>query len=172
VGSKRAVGKLAGEAAEGLMRPLAKVVKQGEELPALVKKVVRDSKGREIPEGVKRLPSGRLPANFEHAGNQFPMEKLPAKLQQKYPSGVQFTEDGFPDFSPYATHTVKFEPPGFAGNHGSDFTDANRLANIESAPRTHTWHHHQDGQTMQLIPKDLHSAVRHAGGVAIAKGRQ
>ena len=29
---------------------------------------------------------------------------------------------------------------------------------------THTIHHHQDGQTMQLIPRDLHEACKHNGG--------
>lgn len=29
------------------------------------------------------------------------------------------------------------------------------------------WHHHEDEGRMQLIPKDLHSAVRHTGGYAI-----
>jgi len=29
-----------------------------------------------------------------------------------------------------------------------------------------TWHHHQDGYTMQLIPTDLHGTVPHSGGVS------
>lgn len=29
---------------------------------------------------------------------------------------------------------------------------------------------HQDGHTMQLVPTDLHDAIRHAGGVAVKKG--
>jgi hypothetical protein len=168
--ANRSLGKLAGAAAEGLMKPLAKLLKDGEELADIAKKVIKDSKGREIPPGVKRLPSGRLPANSRYAGKQFPMDKLPPKLREKYPNGVHFTDDGFPDFSPYSTHSVKFDPPGFAGNHGTDFTHANRLAGIPEAPDTHTWHHHQDGHTMQLVPTDLHDAVRHAGGVAIKKG--
>ncbi|MEV0393796.1 HNH endonuclease [Polymorphospora rubra] len=81
-----------------------------------------------------------------------------------------FTTDGFPDFSPYATHTVTFDPH-FLGNHGTDFTEANRKAGLSHTPRDHTWHHHQDARTMQLVPTDLHRAVNHAGGVAIMKGR-
>ncbi|MFC3962589.1 HNH endonuclease [Nocardia jiangsuensis] len=123
-----------------------------------------------IPPGVNRLPSGRLPANYEHAGKNYPASKLPADLQTKYPKGVDFTPDGFPDFSPYAIHTVRFPAPGFRGNNGSDFTAANQLAGLRRQPRGYTWHHHQDGYTMQLIPMDLHANVRHAGGVAIKKG--
>ena len=161
---------MAGAAAKGLMKPLEHVVKEGEKLVDVVETVVRDSKGRVIPPGVKRLPSGRLPGNFEHAGQQFPMDRLPQAIRDKYPNGVHFTPDGFPDFGPYATHTVKFDPPGFQGNHGSDFTDAFRMAG-NSPNRDYTWHHHQDGMTMQYVPTDLHNAVRHAGGVAIARGR-
>lgn len=166
--SRRGVGKVAGAAAEGVMKPLRKIVKQGEELADVAKKV--DSKGNPIPPGVKRLPSGRRPANSRYAGQQFPMEKLPAKLQEKYPDGVKFTDDGFPDFGPYAQKSVRFDPPGFAGNHGSDMTDASRKAGIPDTPDGYTWHHHQDGHTMQLVPTDIHDAVRHAGGVAIKKG--
>ena len=30
-----------------------------------------------------------------------------------------------------------------------------------------TWHHHQDIGRMQLIPSDIHKAVRHVGGIEI-----
>ncbi|WP_141780221.1 HNH endonuclease [Nocardioides albertanoniae] len=30
---------------------------------------------------------------------------------------------------------------------------------------------HQDGTTLQLVPTDVHDAVRHAGGIALAIGR-
>lgn len=33
----------------------------------------------------------------------------------------------------------------------------------------YTWHHVEDGRTMQLIPQRLHNAVRHTGGCAIIK---
>ena len=129
-----------------------------------------DSRGRVIPPGVERLPSGWLPANFEYAGKHYDGVGWTAKMAEKYPDGVWFTPDGFPDFSPYAIETVTFDP-NFRGNHGTDFNNANKRCGLERTPRYYTWHHHQDGRTMQLIPKDLHKAVRHAGGVAITKGR-
>jgi hypothetical protein len=129
-----------------------------------------DSRGRVIPPGVERLPSGRLPSNFEYAGRVYDGEKWTPKLAEKYPNGVRFTDDGFPDFSPYASHTVTFDPQ-FKGNHGSDFVEANRLAGLPETPEGYTWHHTQDARTMQLVPSDLHDAIRHAGGVAIMKGR-
>ncbi|MBK0018536.1 HNH endonuclease [Kosakonia sp. S58] len=33
-------------------------------------------------------------------------------------------------------------------------------------PRGYTWHHHQDSGYMQLVPTEIHDAVRHSGGIA------
>jgi HNH/ENDO VII superfamily nuclease len=131
--------------------------------------VRKDSRGRVIPPGVKRLPSGKLPANFDYAGKVYDGKYWTDAMKAKYPNGVRFTDDGFPDFSSYATHAVKFDPH-FVGNTTSDMTAANRMAGIPHEPAGWVWHHHQDTQTMQLVPIDLHDAVRHAGGRAIMRG--
>jgi hypothetical protein len=34
------------------------------------------------------------------------------------------------------------------------------------------WHHVEDGRTLELVPKDLHEAVRHTGGVPAIKSHQ
>jgi hypothetical protein len=122
-----------------------------------------------VPQGVQRLPSGRYPGNFTYAGTVYNGPGWTPTLAAKYPAGVRFTADGFPDFSPYATHTVTIEPH-FAGNHTTDPARANELAALPTTPDGYTWHHHQDTTTMQLVPKDLHRAVRHAGGVSLMKG--
>ena len=57
------------------------------------------------------------------------------------------------------------------GNRTSDFTKANAEAGLKQTPNGYTWHHHEDTQTMQLIPQDLHDEIRHTGGVAIIKQR-
>jgi len=36
-------------------------------------------------------------------------------------------------------------------------------------PRHWTWHHREDGMTMQLVPTELHNNMPHTGGVSIAK---
>jgi hypothetical protein len=127
------------------------------------------SSGKEIPVGVSRLPSGKLPSNYEYAGRLYTGEKWTDALAQKYPKGVSFTADGYPDFSPYAVRTVRF-PNGFSGKN-TDFTAADRMAGITGMrPSGHTWHHHQDRHTLLLIPTEIHDAVRHAGGVAIIGG--
>ncbi|MGH3738913.1 MAG: HNH endonuclease [Micromonosporaceae bacterium] len=62
--------------------------------------------------------------------------------------------------------------PNFKGDHTTDFTEANRQADLPETPDGYTWHHHQDTRTMQLVPEDMHRAVNHGGGVAIMKGRK
>ena len=43
---------------------------------------------------------------------------------------------------------------------------ANEAAGLARTPEGYTWHHHQDGKTMLLVPSNLHGAVRHTGGVS------
>lgn len=128
----------------------------------------RDSRGREIPDEVQRLPSGRLPANWHYAGRVYDGKHWTPDLAGRYPDGVRFTNDGFPDFGPYAVRTATFDPQ-YQGNTTTDFTIANRLAGLPDTPDDYTWHHHQDTRTMQLVPEEIHDAVRHAGGRAILR---
>ena len=37
---------------------------------------------------------------------------------------------------------------------------------MSKQPTTHVWHHNEELGVMELIPKDLHKAVRHTGGQA------
>lgn len=120
---------------------------------------------------MKRLPSGRFPANFEYAGRIYDGPQWTPKLAEKYPDGVAFTDDGFPDFEPYARATATLEPH-FAGNHTTDPAEANRQAGLAATPDDCTWRHHQDTTTMLLVPTDMHKAIRHAGGVSLVRGKE
>ncbi|MRR52684.1 MAG: HNH endonuclease [Rhodocyclaceae bacterium] len=97
---------------------------------------------------------------------------------------IKFKE-GNPDFSEY---TYKEKCPdgktvdgtveiqlSRAGDRDTDFQAA-REAMAEKLgqekfrePDGWTWHHKEDGTTMELIPTDLHSNVPHSGGVSVAK---
>jgi A nuclease of the HNH/ENDO VII superfamily with conserved WHH len=83
-------------------------------------------------------------------------------LAREYPKGVRFTRAGYPVLTPYEIDRVRIS------NLTGDRTDDADLANI-AAGRTETpagfvWHHVEDGRTMELVPRDLHEAVRHTGG--------
>lgn len=56
------------------------------------------------------------------------------------------------------------------GKSWKDIRQADKKFGIDAKYRKDNnlvWHHHEDTGRMQLIPKDLHNAVRHTGGYAI-----
>lgn len=82
---------------------------------------------------------------------------------------VTYNKEGFPDFTPYRHPTVKDVQIEFSGNYDKDFAAADKAAGITEKMRKeadYTWHHHQDGKTMQLIKKDVHKEFFHSGGMA------
>jgi filamentous hemagglutinin len=81
---------------------------------------------------------------------------------------VNFTPEGFPDFSSWSEATVKLN--GLTGDYGMDSAMANEAVGLDQTPDGYVWHHVEDGQTMQLIPQGIHQDVRHTGGSAILKG--
>ncbi len=93
-------------------------------------------------------------------------EALPAR----FPEGVPFSYEGFPQFEQYAIATVRFED-GFVGDYETDFKKSNQLAGLSRQPRGTVWHHHEDGKTLHLLDRDLHSEVRHWGGMRVVQER-
>lgn len=140
-----------------------------------------DSKGRVIREEVERLANGRLPINAAYAGKVYDGDEWTKKLALKYAGGIRFTIFGFPIFAPWIYQhngiraRVDFGTDGFGGNHDTDFTAVRQLYRIMLAdplwvePADYTWHHSEDGRYMELVPTDLHDAVRHTGGVSLKK---
>jgi hypothetical protein len=110
-----------------------------------------------IPSGPRR--SGD-PINYEWAN-------------RVHPTGVRFTPDGYPDLEPYAINRVEISQ---VGNNVTDFRNANIEAGIGNSSRSHyqqypgyTWHHHQNGRDMLLVPSSIHGApLNHSGGGEIA----
>ncbi len=102
----------------------------------------------------------RKPVHSEYSGKIYPISN------SNYPSGVKFTDAGYPNFSPYAKIQVKI---AMTGDRDIDFKRANQVAGYKRTPIGYTWHHHEDRVTMQLLPRDLHKDVRHSGGVSLIK---
>jgi cell wall assembly regulator SMI1 len=44
----------------------------------------------------------------------------------------------------------------FSGSRPRDALRGNAAAGFPTTPRGHVWHRHQDGETLQLVPKDVH----------------
>jgi len=76
-------------------------------------------------------------------------------------SGIPFDSNGYPDFSSVSRKDVKID---FSGSRRTDAKRANEAAGFDETPKGYVWHHHQDGTTMQLIPRDKHVKSGHDGG--------
>ncbi|MBP3040262.1 HNH endonuclease [Bacillaceae bacterium Marseille-Q3522] len=92
--------------------------------------------------------------------------------------------DGYPDFTPFMHPNVKpvkikVHSPK---NNPKDFENANIEAklskdtdppifDIRRPPIGYTWHHHQDGETMLLVVKDIHDEFKHIGGQSTVNGK-
>jgi hypothetical protein len=109
-------------------------------------------------------------------------------------TGVPFDKDGFPIFQSYGSATL---PKDLIGPHISDtkqFQAATRqlwdqikdnparqrlftAEQLEQIKRGEayidgfTWHHHQDGSTMQLVDRLIHRKTGHSGGRQVTGGR-
>ena len=77
---------------------------------------------------------------------------------------VTYNKEGYPDFSPYAEAETKIN--GLKGTIPPDDALANKAVGLTSTPEGYTWHHVEDGKTMQLVPTDLHATFPHSGGAA------
>jgi hypothetical protein len=110
--------------------------------------------------------AGRLPQKHAYAGKALPAEDLPAEFRKK---GLSFTKEGYPDFEPHAmqlpdgSKRVQIE---YTGNRAADFNAANKAAGLNEIPEGYTWHHLEDSKSMMLVPRELHKAVKHSGGVS------
>lgn len=84
--------------------------------------------------------------------------------------------DGFPDFSNYVYKNADGIPANpkikMTGNDYTDFKSADdamrKLDPDWEKPPGWTWHHHEDGVTMQLVPTKINS-VPHTGGASLTE---
>src|SRR5690625_1581462 len=90
--------------------------------------------------------------------------------------------NGFPDFSKYVHPkvkpvTIKVNKPK---NHQKDYRRANKEAGLgkntdppitssTKPPEGYTWHHHQDGKTMVLVEREVHTEFTHQGGASMVQ---
>lgn len=94
-------------------------------------------------------------------------------VYQDWEGNVVRYPDGYPDFTPYERQSV--DVYDLKGDHsktpGGDFGKADAMAPKGQANYDlNTWHHHQNGTTMQEVPKSIHRRFTHRGGVSRIKG--
>jgi len=102
-----------------------------------------------------------------HPGTKAPVlatearREMREKLALEFPKGVRFTRAGYPVLTPYAKETVHLE--GLKGIYELDAERANAEFGRTHTPEGFTWHHVEDGKTLELVPTPLHKEVRHTG---------
>jgi len=134
------------------------------------------------PDQVPECEKARSHRNEHLAGQRHPV------------TGVLFKENGYPIFEPIAEVTIPEELRGPEVSDARQFADASRqlresleqdptlkvlftseqLEAIEKGwPRIPglTWHHHEDGMTLQLVDRDTHVRTGHSGGRESSGGR-
>ena len=122
---------------------------------------------RTVEKAAKVKPiRAQLPSNHAYAGGHLP---LPEKLHAKYGKYLPFTEEGFPDFSKFYSHKVTIK---LRGKRRLDEAAANAAAGLDRTPSKWTWHHHEDGKTMLLVPRELHRLVGHNGSYSIYRAER
>jgi A nuclease of the HNH/ENDO VII superfamily with conserved WHH len=145
-------------------------------LPRIVGPPALQPVGRFPPVNGAKFAGGRFDFNKPDLGARsgFDAPKIDDDVRQaladKYPNGVRYTRAGYPVFTPYAEKTVVID--NLAGDRPADFARANEAIGVSRTPRGYVWHHVEDGRTLELVPKDLHEAVRHTGGVPAIKSHQ
>lgn len=122
---------------------IGKVVKK-----ALIKRAAKKTVANRVENSVG-LINGRKPLYSHMAG--------------KVHNGVPYKKDGFPDFKKFMTHEIDIK---VTGNRQKDFAIANSRFGFKETPAGYTWHHHENGRTMQLVEKAAHKAAPHSGGIS------
>lgn len=83
--------------------------------------------------------------------------------------------DGAPDFTPFMKHPsgIRAVEIEMTGTYPTDFRRANIAAGHpewgSQAPEGWTWHHNQDGLSMELIPREVNQAFSHLGGASMVR---
>lgn len=114
---------------------------------------------------------------------------------QKHPvTGVPYNGGGYPIFEPIAEVTIPEELRSPEVSDARQFADASRqlretlehkpvMATLFSPEQLEairqgwpripglTWHHHEDGMTLQLVDRDTHARTGHSGGRETSGGR-
>lgn len=75
---------------------------------------------------------------------------------------------GYPDFKAAGMVKQEVDIGKFEG-YNTDMPKADRLAPNGPIPDSSTWHHHQDGKTMQEVDTLHHDRFKHRGGMSITK---
>lgn len=106
--------------------------------------------------------------NYKYAGNLMSPSGANADFIKAKYGDIYMSKSGFAIFDDYAIARVKVSD--LTGIDASDIQKANRLHHGTSESiKGYTWHHLEDGETLILIPTELHDAYKHTGGASLIR---
>lgn len=86
------------------------------------------------------------------------------------PDGVHVCySDGYPDFKRAGLVKQEVDIGSFSAESGSRYSDFKKADSITAKSPDTTWHHSQDGHTLQAVDTYYHKKFTHRGGFSIAK---
>lgn len=131
-------------------------------------KQLAKARGENISEFLKRYQKDFTITNYKYAGNLMSPTGANANyIKLKY-GDIYMSQSGFAIFDDYAIARVKVSD--LTGIDASDIQKANRLHHGTSESiKGYTWHHLEDGETLILIPTELHDAYKHTGGASLIR---
>ena len=87
----------------------------------------------------------------------------------EYPDGTHVCySDGYPDFDRTGLVEKSVDVGKFSKSRQVDFHKADA---VSPKPANTTWHHNQDGHTLEAVSTKYHDIFRHKGGFALVNGR-
>ncbi|MFR3730498.1 HNH endonuclease [Lacrimispora sp.] len=148
------LGDEAGKIVKGVNEGAGKSFKQGDSIP----KNILDTKPKNSPN----------PEKWLNNGGKVEIENDVWKYTNKDGVTVKYN-NGYPNFK--EAGQVKQEVDiGEFKDYRTDFERADELA--PNGPRdsiNNTWHHNEDGKTLQEVGKSIHKEFTHRGGMSIKK---
>lgn len=112
--------------------------------------------------GIQAMRDAKIASAVDRSGAPIINKAMAGKVHPV--TGVPYDKLGFPVFDGLKVNIGKFS------SRRVDEILANRAKGFGRTPDGFTWHHYQDGRTMQLVESAAHRGTPHTGGFSISQG--
>ncbi|MGD6793095.1 T7SS effector LXG polymorphic toxin [Metabacillus indicus] len=170
----RDVAKNAGDTIVNVSKSVERVVG---DVSGKIDKFVREKSKDEPAEPVKftkeqlltKPPYARDPIKWQNKGGKIEISEdgTWTYIDWEVPPNRISYPNGFPDFKSAGLVKQEIELEKFE-SRPKDFAEANRRTTIDDDS---TWHHHQNGKTLQEVNTLIHARFTHKGGISISKNK-
>lgn len=129
---------------------------------------IAEVRGQNIADFLKEyFDNGKTLINSSYAGKVHPYAD--SYLYAKY-GDIRYSSYGFVIFDQYAIASVKISDLTGLNGGADDIARANLMHHgTKYGVPGYTWHHLEDGETLILVPTELHEAHKHTGGASLLR---